>query len=72
LCLGIEIIAEGIETEGQKEFLLSAGCEHGQASTLAGRLMPRAPLRCCTQARLRRHGGRFGCCSPRRRKADFP
>lgn len=28
--LGIEIIAEGIETEGQKEFLLSAGCEHGQ------------------------------------------
>jgi len=28
--LGIEIIAEGIETEGQEKFLLSAGCEHGQ------------------------------------------
>jgi diguanylate cyclase len=28
--LGIEIIAEGVETEGQEKFLLSAGCEHGQ------------------------------------------
>jgi EAL domain-containing protein (putative c-di-GMP-specific phosphodiesterase class I) len=28
--LAIEIIAEGIETEGQAKFLLSAGCEHGQ------------------------------------------
>jgi EAL domain-containing protein (putative c-di-GMP-specific phosphodiesterase class I) len=28
--LGIEIIAEGIETEGQEKFLLSAGCERGQ------------------------------------------
>jgi diguanylate cyclase (GGDEF)-like protein len=28
--LGIEIIAEGIETEGQEKFLLAAGCEHGQ------------------------------------------
>jgi diguanylate cyclase (GGDEF)-like protein len=28
--LDIEVIAEGIETEGQKKFLLSAGCEHGQ------------------------------------------
>ncbi len=28
--LGIDIIAEGIETEGQQEFLLAAGCEHGQ------------------------------------------
>jgi len=28
--LGIEIIAEGVETEGQAKFLLSAGCEHCQ------------------------------------------
>jgi len=28
--LGIEIIAEGVETEGQAKVLLSAGCERGQ------------------------------------------
>ena len=28
--LDIEIIAEGMETEGQEKFLLSAGCEYGQ------------------------------------------
>lgn len=28
--LGIDIIAEGIETEGQRGLLLAAGCEHGQ------------------------------------------
>jgi diguanylate cyclase (GGDEF)-like protein len=28
--LGIEIIAEGVETEAQAKFLVSAGCKHGQ------------------------------------------
>jgi diguanylate cyclase (GGDEF)-like protein len=28
--LGIECIAEGVETEAQARFLVSAGCEHGQ------------------------------------------
>ena len=28
--LGIECVAEGVETEAQARFLMAAGCEHGQ------------------------------------------
>lgn len=29
-CLGLALIAEGVETEGQRVFLLHHGCEHYQ------------------------------------------
>ncbi len=32
--LGMEVIAEGIETEAQRDFLLSIGCRHGQGFLL--------------------------------------
>jgi diguanylate cyclase (GGDEF)-like protein len=51
--LGIEIIAEGIETEGQAMFLLSAGCKYGQGyyfseavnAECAARLLRRGKVR---------------------------
>jgi EAL domain-containing protein (putative c-di-GMP-specific phosphodiesterase class I) len=42
--LGIEVIAEGIETEEQRDFLLNNACPYGQGY-LFGRAMPLADLR---------------------------
>jgi EAL domain-containing protein (putative c-di-GMP-specific phosphodiesterase class I) len=37
--LGLAVVAEGIETKAQLEFLRSQGCEHGQGFLL-GKPMP--------------------------------
>jgi EAL domain-containing protein (putative c-di-GMP-specific phosphodiesterase class I) len=55
--LGIEIIAEGVETKGQAKFLLSAGCEHGQGYYYS----PAVSAECATELL------RFGTIKPARR-----
>ncbi len=34
--LGIEVVAEGIETDEQCEYLLEIGCKHGQGYLFSG------------------------------------
>jgi diguanylate cyclase (GGDEF)-like protein/PAS domain S-box-containing protein len=40
--LGIEVVAEGVETERQLEFLLARGCQHGQGALFSTPLSPEA------------------------------
>ena len=38
--LGIKVIAEGVETEGQCKILLSAGCDYGQGYLFSKPILP--------------------------------
>jgi len=42
--LGIQVIAEGVETQAQKELLLEAGCDYGQGYLFARPMLPEAFL----------------------------
>ena len=42
--LGLEVVAEGVESEGQRDFLVRSGC-HGMQGYLFGRPVPVAQLR---------------------------
>ncbi len=48
--LGVKIIAEGIETKAQLDFLVSAGCRWARAFASAGPCKPNARPNCCAGA----------------------
>ena len=49
--LGMKVIAEGVETEQQRDLLLAAGCDYGQGYWFA-RPMPAADFETFAQSRL--------------------
>ena len=40
--LGMRVVAEGVETETQRDLLLQAGCDHGQGYLFARPMSPAA------------------------------